>query len=171
MATTIEIGDKKYSRRTLETLAGVKNFYDVDDNLLLIGEAIDNPYDFPFLLEDIYDMDFDEDLRLALVRIQIDSKLHMRDDLEGEQLRLYVAESIEKMLFGELLMEGDGKGKEANNNKKDKKKTKKKGSKKAKSSSKGKGKGKRKGKGAGKGKGKTKSESKNEKDDWGEIYI
>jgi hypothetical protein len=122
MVEKIEISGKKFSKRTLELLSGVKNFYDVDKNLLLLAEAIDHPYDFPFVLEDIYDMDFDEDLRLALVRIQLDSKLHMRDDLEGEQLRLYVAETIEKMLFGELLMDGDGKGREITEDDKDKKK-------------------------------------------------
>jgi len=106
----IEIDDKKYSKRTVELLSGVRNFYELEPNLLLLAEVIDHPYDFPFLLEDIYDMDFDEDVRLALVRIQIDSKLHMRTDLEGEHLRLFVAETIEKMLWGELLLEGDGKG-------------------------------------------------------------
>ena len=64
----IEIGDKKYSKRTIELISGMKNFYDLDDDLLLVAEAIDNPYDFPFLLEDIYDMDFNEarDQRLGL---------------------------------------------------------------------------------------------------------
>ena len=127
MVENIEIDGKKYSKRTLEILSGVKNYYEVDQNLLLIAEVVDHPYDFPFLLEDIYDMDFDEDLRLALVRVQIDSKLHMRDDLEGGQLRLYVSETIEKMLFGELLMEGNGKGKEKSESKTGKK-SKKKGS-------------------------------------------
>ncbi len=172
MIGTIEIDGKKYLRRTIELLSGVKNYYDIDYNLLLVAEAIDNPYDLPFILEDIYDMDFDEDLRLALVRIQIDSKLHMRDDLEGEQLRLYVAETIEKMLFGELLMEGDGKGRENGNNK-SKKKSKKKNEKKSKSKSATKGKGKGKGKGGGKGKGKrkTKGDNKDTDDDLGGIYV
>jgi hypothetical protein len=172
MPEKIEINNKKYLKRTLELISGVKNFYDVEDNLLLIAEAVDNPYDFAFLLEDIYDMDFDEDLRLALVRIQIDSKLHMRDDLEREQLRLYVAETIEKMLFGELLMEGDGKGRERDEDKdkkKDKKDKKKKNKKKSESKSKSKRSGKSRGR-KGKGKGK-KSDSSDEKESWEDIYI
>jgi hypothetical protein len=168
MVAMIEIDNKRYSKRTIELLAGVKNFYNVDYNLLLLAEAIDHPYDFPFLLEEIYDIDFDEDMRLALVRIQIDSKLHMRDDLEGEQLRLYVAETIEKMLFGELIMEGDGKGKEKNNDK-TKKKSKKKDKKKTKSKSSGKGKGK--GEGKGRGKSKTKGVDRGTDNGWEEIYI
>lgn len=172
MAETIEIGDKKYLKRTLELLSGVKNFYELPDELLPIAEAIDYPYDFPFLLEEIYDMDFDEDLRLALVRIQIDSRLNVHKDLEREQMRIYVAESIEKMMFGELLMEGDGKGKEKDTSE-PKKKAKSKNKSKAKGKGKGKAKGKGKGKSKGKGKGKGKSKkSENEKDnDWEEIYI
>lgn len=170
----IEIEGKKYSKRTIELLSGVKNYYDLDYNLLLLAEAIDNPYDFPYLLEDIYDMDFDEDLRLALVRIQIDSRLHMHDDLQREQLRLYVSETVEKMLFGELLMEGNGKGKEVNE-KKGKNKSKGKGKGKGKSNNKGSGKGKGRGKGRGKGKGKGKGKSKkgeNDVDDGlGNIYV
>jgi len=112
MIERVEIDGKKYKKRTIELLTGVKNFHELNDNLKLLAEAIENPDDFPFVLEEIYDMDFDDDMRLALVRIQIDSKLHMCDDLEGMQLRLYVAETIEKILFGDLLMEGNGKGKE-----------------------------------------------------------
>lgn len=168
MVEMIEIEGKKYSKRTIELLSGVKNYFDLDNNLLLLAEAIDNPYDFPYLLEDIYDMDFDEDLRLALVRIQIDSRLHMHDDLQREQLRLYVSETVEKMLFGELLMEGNGKGKEANE-KKDKKKSKGKG--KGKGSGSGKGKGKGKGRGRGKGKGRSKKGENDVDDGWGNIYI
>ena len=172
MVGKIEIEGKKYSTRTIEILSGVRNFYDLDANLLLLAEAIDHPYDFPFLLEDIYDMDFDEDIRLALVRVQIDSKLHMRDDLEGEQLRLYVAETIEKMLFGDLIMEGNGKGKEASGSK-SKKKDKKKGKKNTKKTNSGKGKveGKGDGKGRGKGKGKGKRTNKSNGKEWDEIYI
>lgn len=147
MVEKIEIDGKKYSKRTLEILSGVKNFYEVDGNLLLLAEAIDNPYDFPFLLEDIYDMNFDDDLRLALARIQIDSKLRLRHDIEGEQLRVYVAETIEKILFGDLLMDGNGKGKEQDDEKekdeeKDKEKKSAKKTTKSETKSKGKGKGK-----------------------------
>lgn len=157
----IEINGKRYSKRTIEILSGVRNFHDIDNNLQLLAEVIDHPYDFPFLLEDIYDMDFDEDLRLALVRIQIDSRLHIRDDLEGEQLRLYVSETIEKMLFGELLTEGNGTGKEDNDEEDKKKKKDKKGSKSSsKPKSTGKGKGKSKGKGRGRGRPK-KSDTRN----------
>lgn len=172
MAETIEIGNKKYLKRTLELLSGVKNFYEIDDELLPIAEAIDYPYDFPLLLEDIYDIDFDEDLRLALVRIQIDSKLNIHKDLEREQLRLYVAETIEKVLFGELLMEGDGKGKEKSE-KKPKKKSKGKGKGTSKKTDKGKGNDKKKGKDKGKsrGKGKHKKSDSEPDDDWWEIYI
>ena len=149
----IEIDGKKYSKRTLELLSGVKGFYAVDTELLAVAEAIDYPYEFPFLVEDIYDMDFDEDLRLALIRVQLDSKLHMRDDLEGEQLRIYVAESIEKMLFGELLMEGNGAGKPKRRGKRKSKKTdtKSKTASKSKTETKSQGRGGGRGKGGGKG--------------------
>ncbi len=175
MVDSIEIDDKKYSKRTLELLSGVKNYYELDTELLVIAEAIDNPYDFPFLVEDIYDLDFDEDMRLALIRVQIDSKLNLHKDLEREQLRLYVAETIEKMMFGELLMEGDGKGKEMDNDKSKKSKGKGKGASKGKGKgggrAKGKGKGGGRGKGRSKGKGKQKKGENETDDDWGKSYI
>jgi hypothetical protein len=164
MIERIEIDGKKYKKRTVELLTGIKNFHELNDNLKLLAEAIENPYDFPFVLENIYDMDFDEDMRLALVRIQIDSKLHMNKDLEGMQLRLYVAETIEKMLYGELLMEGNGKIKE-----KETKKAKKKS--KGKTKQKPKSKGSKKGGGRGKKKGKTKKGDNIPTDGWGNIYI
>ena len=200
MVGKIEIEGKKYSQRTVEILSGVKNYFELNANLLLIAEVIENPYDFPFLLEDIYDMDFDEDLRLALVRIQIDSKMHMCDDLEAGQIRLYIAETIEKMLFGELLLEGDEKGieiREKEKKDKDKAKGKAKGGAKGKGGGgkgkgkggggkgkggggKGKGKGgggKGKGKGGGgkgkdkgKGKGKRSKKEDDEKKDWKNSY-
>ena len=170
MPDTIEIDGKRYSKRTVELLSGVKNFYEIDNDLLVIAEAIDNPYDFPFLIEDIYDMDFDEDVRLALIRVQVDSKLNIHKDLEREQLRLYVAESIEKMLFGELLMEGDGKGKDNHNNHKKKHK----GKHKHKTSGRGATKHNKK---SGKKKNRKSKNSKhptngehNSDDDWGNIY-
>ena len=164
MIERIEIDGKKYNKHTIELLTGVKNFHELSDNLKLIAEAIENPYDFPFVLEDIYDMDFNDDIRLALVRIQIDSKLHMHKDLEGMQLRLYVAETIEKMLFGELLMEGNGKGKEKEAIKPKKKS-------KGKSKQESKSKGSDKGGGRGTKKGKSKKGDNIPTDGWGNIYI
>jgi hypothetical protein len=160
MLERIEIDGNKYYKRTLEVLSGVKEFYDVDDNILLIAQAIDNPNTFPFILEDIYDMDFDEDIRLALARIQIDSKLHMHDDLEREQKRLFVSETIENMLFGDLLLDGNGRGREKDE---DDDKKKEKGKSKSKGQNKGGEKGKGTTKGGGKSKGKGKRKGKNKK--------
>jgi len=177
MAEKVEINGKYFSKRTLEILAGVKSYHKVDNNLLLIAEAIDNPYDFPFLLENIYDMDIDEDLRLALARVQIDSKLHMRNDLEKMQLRLYVSETIEKMLFGELLLDGNGhmREKDEDEKKKDSKKSKKKSVPKSKESSstrtyQKKDKGNKKGNGKDSGKGKKKSSDEKIDYSYGNIY-
>ena len=96
---------------TVEVIAGKRGSKDVDKKLLPILEAIDNPNELPFLIRDINSLKPTEDLRLALVRVQVQSELKMHEDLNMHQKRLYVAQTIEKLLWGELLLEG-GKDKE-----------------------------------------------------------
>ncbi|HEY9245542.1 MAG TPA: hypothetical protein VIO11_01720, partial [Candidatus Methanoperedens sp.] len=46
-----------------------------------------------------------EKFRFVLLRVEIDSELHMNEDLQRYQKRLYVAQVIEKLLYGELFFE------------------------------------------------------------------
>lgn len=101
---------KNQNAKTLQILLGKKEIDKIDKRFELIAKALDNPYELPDLIADIYRLKPEEDLRLGLIRIQLDSNLRMNENLEFYQKRLYVAESIEKLLFGELLLE---KGKES----------------------------------------------------------
>ena len=108
----IKIGGKEYSIGTLKVLTGEETIKprSVKKEFLILAEALDEPDNFPFLLKDIYEMsNNDDNIRLALSRIQIDSKFKMKEDLESYNTRLFISETIEKMLYGGLLLDGDGK--------------------------------------------------------------
>jgi hypothetical protein len=65
----------------------------------------------PYLLEPIYReaQGFDEDtldrFRFALVRLQVYTDLHHYEDMESTQKVRYVAQVLEKVIFGDLLLE------------------------------------------------------------------
>lgn len=105
----VVINNKKYSMETIELLVGQK---DVDaDNIpaqvLSIAEAVDNPDSLPYLIESIMSLEIDDmdKFRYVLVRVQIDSELHMNEDIQRHHKRLYAVQIIEKLLYGELLLE------------------------------------------------------------------
>lgn len=102
----IEIKGKKYSRKNLQLLLGRMDTGGVTDELLVIAEAVDDPYRLPFLLDRIlmFEVPGDDTLRPALLRVQIDAMLRMNDDLEKYQRRRYVAQVMEKLLYGDLLL-------------------------------------------------------------------
>ena len=110
-----KIKDKKYSLKTLELLTG-KMEVDINKipaNILIIAEVVDEPDKLPFLMETIKSLDIDDmdKFRFVLLRVQIDSQLHMNEDLQRYQKRLYVSQVMEKLLYGELFFE---EGKENN---------------------------------------------------------
>ena len=75
--------------------------------ILLLAKAIDDPYCLPFIIEELDGMEIADEkmFRFALLRVQIDSELRMNEDIQMHQRRRYVAQVIEKMIFGELLIE------------------------------------------------------------------
>ena len=105
----ISIRDKKYSSRTLELLAGKKgvDIEEIHDNVLTIAGVVDDPDQLPYVIEGIKALEIDDmdKFRFVLLRVQVDSHLHMNEDLEKYMKRLYVAQVIEKLLYGELLLE------------------------------------------------------------------
>lgn len=111
MQNMVEVHGKKFFKETVEILTGKRGSKDVDKKMLPVLEAIDNPSELPYLIEEINSLKPTEDLRLALVRVQVQSELKMHEDLNMHQKRLYAAQTIEKLLWGELLLEG-GKEKE-----------------------------------------------------------
>ena len=81
-----------------------------------VVEALENLEEFPFLIEPIYreasglgDDDLDR-LRFGLVRLQVYADIHRYEDMEAAQRMKYVAETIERVLFGRLLLEGEEAG-------------------------------------------------------------
>lgn len=101
--------DKKYSLKTLGLLTGNKevDIEDVPETVLTIADVVDDPDKLPYLIEGIKSMEIEdaEKFRFVLLRVQIDSHLHMNEDLERYMKRLYVSQVIEKLLYGELLLE------------------------------------------------------------------
>lgn len=106
---------KKYSLKTLELLTGEKgiDIENVPKNILTIAEVVEDPDTLPFVIEKIKSLEIEdkEKFRFVLLRVQIDSHLHVNEDLEKYQKRLYVAQVIEKLLYGELFFE-EGKEEE-----------------------------------------------------------
>ena len=78
-----------------------------------VVEALDNFEEFPFLLEPIYreaskleEEDLDR-LRFGLVRLQVYADIHRYEDVEVAQRMKYVGTTLERLLFGRLLLEGE----------------------------------------------------------------
>lgn len=109
MSEVVEINNKTYHRQTLQLILGKK---DIEGKPLtpeyrLLAEAIEHPLQLPFLLEQIYRTEIpDEDnYRLALLRIQINADLHMNEDIPRYQQQKYVAQVIERIIYGNLMLE------------------------------------------------------------------
>ena len=103
------IKDRRYSMDTLKILTGQRepDIEKIHENIFIIAEAVDGPDKLPYLMEDIKSLIIDdlEKFRFVLLRVQVDSELHMNEDLQRYQKRLYVAQVIEKLLYGELFFE------------------------------------------------------------------
>ena len=76
-----------------------------------ISVCLENIETFPYLLETIYReaQGFDDDtldrFRFALIRLQVYTDLHQYEDMESTQKVRYVAQVLEKVIFGDLLLE------------------------------------------------------------------
>lgn len=112
------INEKKYSFETLKLLTGQKDIEieTIHHNVLVIAEAVDGPDKLPYLLETIKSLEIEdiEKFRYILLRVQIDSELHMNEDIQKYHKRLYVSQVIEKLLYGGLFFEA-GKDEEEDN--------------------------------------------------------
>ncbi|MFA0823504.1 MAG: hypothetical protein ACC612_11545 [Methanomethylovorans sp.] len=110
IAGKVLIAEKEYSVDTLKIITGhsvLKDLDSISEELLLLCSVIDNPYLLPYFLETFYSMQLrDENLfHFALLRVQVDSQLRMNEDIQKHQHRIYVARTLEKLLFNELLLE------------------------------------------------------------------
>lgn len=104
----VNVKGKKYLLNTLKLLTGNKelDIEKVPDNILIIAQAIDEPDELPYLIETIKSMEIEnmDRFRFVLFRVQIDSQLHMNEDLMRYQKRLFVSQVIEKLLYEEVFL-------------------------------------------------------------------
>jgi hypothetical protein len=102
----VNIKDKKYLLNTLKLLTGNRepDIENIPDTILIIAQAIDEPDELPYLIETIKSMNIEDmdKFRFVLFRVQIDSQLHMNEDLMKYQKRLFVSQVIEKLLYEEV---------------------------------------------------------------------
>jgi len=103
------LNDKKYSTKTLGLLTGQVDvdIEQVPENILIIAQVVDDPDSLPYLLETLKYMKIDdmEKFRFVLLRVQIDSQLHLNEDMEKYHKRLFVSQVIEKLIYGDLLLD------------------------------------------------------------------
>ncbi len=73
----------------------------------LLCEVLEDPFALVYIIEkfDTMEIKYPEKFRLALIRIQIDSDLRLNQDIQKHQKRGYVARTIEKLLFSEIMLE------------------------------------------------------------------
>jgi hypothetical protein len=92
----------------LRVLTGKEPPLTIYDGIII---CLENPLAFPDLLEPIYHqaMNLDDDtldrVRFALLRLQIYADIHRNEDLEKAMHIKYVAQVLEKVIFGTLVME------------------------------------------------------------------
>jgi hypothetical protein len=92
----------------LRILSGQEKPLDIYQHVVTCIEDI---HTFPDMIETLYRqaIAFDEEtldrFRFALIRLQIYADIHRYEDLERAQKIKYVAQVLEKLIFGSLLME------------------------------------------------------------------
>lgn len=79
----------------------------IPEELLTLCEILDNPYELPYFLETYYSMKISDEqaFRFSLLRVQVDSDLRMHEDIQKHQQRSYVARTVEKLLYRDLMLE------------------------------------------------------------------
>jgi hypothetical protein len=107
----ITINGEKFCADDLLLLSGEDEIIDpsrVKSYILLVARALRNPMRLPWLLKDIFNLCIKEEeqreMRLCLIRVQVQAELMMNQDIQRYQQRRYVAQVIEILLFNELLL-------------------------------------------------------------------
>lgn len=111
MNNSIIINGEKFSADDLMLLSGedeIKEPGKIKNYILIVARALRNPMRLPWLLKDIFNLCIKEedqrDMRLCLIRVQVEAELKMNQDIQRFQQRRYVAQVIEILLFNELLL-------------------------------------------------------------------
>ena len=111
MNNSITIKGEKYCIDDLLLLSGedeIKEPERIKGYLLMMAKALRNPMRLPWLIKDIFNLCIKEEdqreMRLCLIRVQVEAELKMNQDIQRYQQRRYVAQVIEILLFNELLL-------------------------------------------------------------------
>ena len=92
----------------MRILSGMQDSLPIYDGVI---ECLKSPQAFPDLLEPVYReaMKLDDEtldrFRFALLRLQLYADIHRNEDLEKAMQIKFVAQVLEKVIFGTLVME------------------------------------------------------------------
>ena len=104
----VAIDGERYSVEDLETLTGDARPEAPKGYVLLLARVLKDPLSLPRRLKEICSLKLNDeerrDLRMALIRVQIESELKMNEDIQRYQQRRYVSQVIEILLFKDLLL-------------------------------------------------------------------
>ncbi len=104
----VTVSGEKFSAEDLRLIAGEDEVAEPKGFDLLVARALKNPMRLPWLLKEICNLCLKEDelreMRLALIRVQVDAELRMNQDIQRYQQRRYVAQVMEILLFNELML-------------------------------------------------------------------
>ena len=104
----VVVGSEKFSSHDLELLTGGEKTDSPKKFILLLARALRDPLKLPAMLKDFCSLCLEEEelseLRLALIRVQVDADLRMHEDIQRYQQRRYVAQVVEILVFKELLL-------------------------------------------------------------------
>jgi hypothetical protein len=106
----IEIAGESYALSELQLLTGLDRAMEPKGYILLLAKVLQDPMILPRILEQFCALRSNlsaedrEEMRLALIRVQIDSELRMHQDILRFQQRRYVAQVIEILLYKDMLL-------------------------------------------------------------------
>jgi hypothetical protein len=104
----ITIRDERYSSADLKLLIGEDEVLEPKPHILLLAKILRDPMRLPWFLKDICSLCMEEqdqrDMRLSLIRVQVDAELRMNQDIQRYQQRRYVTQVVEILQFNELLL-------------------------------------------------------------------
>lgn len=127
MRKKADIDGEKYDYNIISAVTGEKEPREPKEWQKMLAYVAEHPEELPFYLEKLIKIKKSRELRLALVRLQIMSDLHMSENMELYQMCTYVAETIEHLIYGSLALEKGFEEKSHKKNKNTKKKKDKKG--------------------------------------------
>lgn len=104
----VTINGENFSTDDLKLLAGEDEVREPKGYILLVARALRSPMRLPWFLKDICAVCLNEEeqreMRLSLIRVQVEAEMRMNEDIQRYQQRRYVTQVIEILLFNELLL-------------------------------------------------------------------